>query len=155
MLIVHYDGDRTALMPLFRLADDSEQEIAAYRDQGTILVARSDDDVIGYVQITDTDEPGTCEIKSMAVRETHQGQGVGSSLIRPAVELCKEKGARRVIVATATAGTANLRFYQLAGFRFAAIVRDAFSTARGYPGGVMIDGIALQDQIILDQVIGE
>ena len=39
MEIRPYEGDRAALRPLFREADNSEQSIDGYLDQGDILVA--------------------------------------------------------------------------------------------------------------------
>ena len=38
--VVIHPGDRAALMPLFRLADDSERAIAGYFARGTLLVAK-------------------------------------------------------------------------------------------------------------------
>jgi ribosomal protein S18 acetylase RimI-like enzyme len=155
MLIELYDGDRAALTPLFRLADDSEQQIAAYRDQGVIYVARENGTITGHVQIVATSAPDTLEINSIAVDEARQGAGIGAALVRAAVEHCKAAGAARLIVATATAGMSVVRFYQRAGFRFCTIVRDAFSPEKGYPPGIIIDGIPLRDQIILDMALTE
>lgn len=58
-----------------------------------------------------------------------------------------------MLVATATADTGNLRFYQRQGFRFRSIERDAFTPATGYPTDIRIDGILLRDRIWLDQPI--
>jgi hypothetical protein len=54
-----------------------------------------------------------------------------------------------VLVATASADTGNLRFYQRLGFRMLRIQRDAFTTAHGYPDGLTIDGIPLRDRVWL------
>lgn len=153
MQIELYDGDRAALTPLFRLADDSEQQIATYRDQGVIYIAREAGTITGHVQIIATSAPDTYEINSIAVDEARQGGGVGAALVRAAVDHCRAAGAVRLIVATATAGTNVVRFYQRAGFRFCTIVRDAFSSDKGYPPGIIIDGIPLRDQIILDMAL--
>ena len=51
------------------------------------------------------------------------------------------------MLSTATADVGNLRFYQLMGFRFESIDRDAFTPATGYPEPIDIDGIALRDRI--------
>jgi GNAT superfamily N-acetyltransferase len=155
MLIDLYADDRAALLPLFRLADDSEQQIAAYRDEGAIYVAREGDDLIGNVQIVATGQLDTLEINTIAVAENRQGQGIGGRLVKAAIDHCRQTGANRLTVATATAGIANLRFYQLAGFRFHTIVRDAFGPDKGYPPDIIIDGIPLRDQIVLDMAIGD
>ena len=153
MVIELYDQDRATLMPLFRLADDSEQQIAAYREKGAIYVAREGGAIVGYVQIVATGDPATLEINTIAVTQDRQGQGIGGSLVVAAVDHTRAVGAERLIVATAAAGVANLRFYQLAGFRFYAIVRDAFGPDKGYPPDLMVDGIPLHDQIVLDMQI--
>ena len=74
----------------------------------------------------------------------------------PLVGTCLERsprhdGCARLVVATAAADIGNLRFYQRCGFRFAAIDRDAFTAATGYPDPTDIDGIPLRDRIWLSQ----
>ncbi|HEX7840062.1 MAG TPA: DUF4269 domain-containing protein [Kofleriaceae bacterium] len=65
--IARYTGDRAALLPLFYLADDSDQEIASYLDRGTVLVATDGGDLVGHVQMIEVDAPATWELKSVAV----------------------------------------------------------------------------------------
>jgi GNAT superfamily N-acetyltransferase len=150
MNIELYDGDRGALLPLFALADDSPSAVEAYRPLGEILVARDGPDIVGHLQIVATSEADTLELKSMAVLEARQAQGLGRGLVAAAVAHCRERGARRLIVSTAAAGTGTLRFYQRQGFRMERIVRDAFGPHTGYPEGLMVDGIPLRDQVFLD-----
>jgi len=52
-----HSGSREALMPLFAEADDSETQIASYRDLGEILIAQEAGQIVGLVQIVLTDEP--------------------------------------------------------------------------------------------------
>ena len=59
------------------------------------------------------------------------------------------RGRRSLLVATATADTGNLHFYQRMGFRMLRVEPDAFTPAEGYPDGVTIDGIALRDRVWL------
>jgi hypothetical protein len=61
--------------------------------------------------------------------------------------------AGRVLVATAAADIGNLRFYQRQGFRMRSVERDAFTPATGYPPGLLIDDIELQDRVWLDRVV--
>ena len=150
MRIESYELDRTILLPLFALADDSNAQIAAYMSLGEVLVARDEGEIIGYVQIVDSDDRGVCELKSMAVREARQGQGVGRRLVAAAKARCQERNRNRLIVSTATADIGNLRFYQRQGFRMYRVVQDAFVAANGYREGTLIDGIALRDQVFLE-----
>lgn len=145
-----YAGPREALRPLFELAEDSRSELDSYLDLGRVLVATSGDgEVIGHIQLVDTGEAGTIELKNMAVERAHQGRGIGRALVSTAL---KQLGASTtaVVVATAAADIGNLRFYQRLGFRMRSIERDAFTPATGYPRSIRIDGIELRDRVWLD-----
>jgi GNAT superfamily N-acetyltransferase len=150
MKIELYHGDRSALLPLFELADDSAVQVAGYMTLGEVLVAREGDSIVGQLQIIETANVDVFELKSMAVRADRQGEGIGRSLVAKAVERCRQRNGRQMIVSTAAAGTGTLRFYQRQGFRMSRIVRDAFGPAQGYAQGMLIDGIPLRDQVFLD-----
>ena len=153
MRIEIYQGDRAALMPLFRLAEDSETELAAYVALGEVLVAREGGGIVGHAQIVEVHDEGVCELKSMAVRQGRQRRGVGRVLVAAAVDHCRARKARRFIVKTAAADIGNLRFYQRQGFRLLSIERDAFGPRNGYREGAQIDGIPLRDRVVLDLVL--
>lgn len=153
MTVEVFEGDRRRLAPLFALADDSEAQIDAYRDLGEVLVARDGVEIIGHLQVISGAEDGEFELKSMAVAEARQGQGVGRGLVEAALARCRALGGRRMIVSTATADIGNLRFYQRLGFRMRHIVQDAFVPATGYPEDIVIDGIPLRDQVVFEQAL--
>ena len=115
-----------------------------------MLVARNGDAIVGHLQITDTGRPAEAELKNMAVDPSHQRRGIGRALVAAAIELLREEGRSSLVVATAAADIGNLRFYQRLGFRMRSIERDAFTTASGYPPGLIIDGIELRDRVWLD-----
>lgn len=148
MMVHRYDGDRDLLRPLFREADDSEQQLDAYLDLGAVFVAEDDGQVIGHLQLITGDD---AELKSMAVAESRRGTGVGRALVRAALEHCRQNAAKRLLVATAAADIGNLRFYQRQGFRMLRIERDAFVPSTGYPDEIVIDGIPLRDRVWLSQ----
>jgi GNAT superfamily N-acetyltransferase len=141
---------REELRPLFELAEDSAAQLDSYLTAGRVLVALLGTAVIGHLQLVETGRPGEVEIKNMAVREDHQGRGVGARLVRAAVDLATAEAMSTLLVATAAAGIGNLRFYQRQGFRMRSIERDAFTPATGYPPGIRIDGIDLRDRVWLD-----
>jgi GNAT superfamily N-acetyltransferase len=148
-----YSGPRSALRSLFELAEDSAAQLDSYLDAGRVLVARvhtGGDDVIGHLQVVDTDRAGVVEIKNMGVRPDRQGQGVGARLVSAAIDLAAGEGASLVLVSTAAASVDNLRFYQRQGFRMRSIERDAFTPATGYPDPIVIHGIKLRDRVWLD-----
>jgi len=151
MMIGPYEGRREALRPLFRQADDSEQEIDAYLYEGDVLAAVDGDAIVGYVQLIAAEEAGVIELKSLAVIGSRRGEGIGRALVEAAIDRCRERGAARLVVATATASAGNLRFYQLLGFRMLRIERDAFGPETGYAPGIVLDGIPLRDRVWLDQ----
>jgi GNAT superfamily N-acetyltransferase len=150
MRVEIYQGDRAALMPLFRLAEDSETELRGYVDRGEVLVAREGGSIVGHAQVVEAEDEGVRELKSMAVRQGHQRRGVGRVLVAAVVDYCRARQARRLIVATAAADIGNLRFYQRQGFRFRSVDRDAFGPWNGYPENALIDGIPLRDRVVLD-----
>jgi hypothetical protein len=73
--VAEHAGPRAELRRLFELAEDSEQELGAYIDDGRVLVAIDGDQVVGHLQITETGEPGEAEVKNMAVDPVHQRRG--------------------------------------------------------------------------------
>ena len=139
---------------MFELAEDSPSELDSYLHAGRVLVARSGPDVLGHLQLVETDRPGQVELKNMAVLEAVQGPGVGTRLVGAALDLAAAGSAVEMVVATAAADVGNLRFYQRQGFRFRSVERDAFGPATGYPAGLEIDGIALRDRVWLDRAVG-
>jgi ribosomal protein S18 acetylase RimI-like enzyme len=149
-----YQGDRTDLRGLFELAEDSPAQLDSYLRAGRVLVAVRGGQVIGHLQLVDTDEPGRVEIKNMAVRETDRGRGIGARLVRAALDLVAAESGSSVLVATAAADIGNLRFYQRLGFRMRTVEQDAFTPATGYRAGILIDGIELRDRVWLDQPVG-
>jgi GNAT superfamily N-acetyltransferase len=142
-----YDGPRAALADLFALADDSPAAIRAYRDAGRVLVARDDDEIVGHLLLIDA------EVKSLAVRAERQGEGIGRLLVERAAGVCRDERLTTLLVATATADTGVLRFYQLLGFRLLRVERDVFTPEAGYPE-VDVDGIPLRDQVWLSLELG-
>jgi ribosomal protein S18 acetylase RimI-like enzyme len=148
--VAEHSGPRADLRALFELAEDSSAQLDAYLDSGRVLVAIDGDEIIGHIQVTETQRPVEAEIKNMAVGPSHQGRGVGRALIAAAITLARGEGRSTLVVATAAADTGNLRFYQRLGFRIRSIDRDAFTAATGYEPGLRVDGIELRDRVWLD-----
>jgi ribosomal protein S18 acetylase RimI-like enzyme len=146
-----YAGERERLRPLFELAEDSPTELDSYLHAGRLLVAVAGAQIVGHLQLVDTDRPGHVEIKNMAVREDLRGRGIGRRLIRAAADRVAAEGGTELLVATAAADVGDLRFYQRQGFRMRSIERDAFTPATGYPPGLTIDGVPLRDRVWLDR----
>jgi GNAT superfamily N-acetyltransferase len=148
LTIEWFQGSREALAGFFALADDSAAPVSRYRDIGRVLVARDGSTIVGHLQLVAGERDEEAEVKSLAVREDRQGQGVGRMLMNQAVAVCREERRATVLVAAAAADTGALRFYQRLGFRMLRVERDAFTPATGYPP-LKIDGIALRDRVWL------
>jgi GNAT superfamily N-acetyltransferase len=145
-----YSGSRADLRPLFELAEDSRTELDSYLESGRVLAAVEDDQIVGHLQLTETDSSSEVEVKNMAVLESHRRRGIGRALIAAAVRVALDESRDTVCVATAAADVENLRFYQRQGFRMRSVERDAFTVATGYAPRTMIDGIELRDRVWLD-----
>jgi ribosomal protein S18 acetylase RimI-like enzyme len=148
-----FTGPRATLRASFELAEDSAEELDAYIDEGVVLVAVSGGEILGHLQLTDSERPVEAEIKNMAVNPVHQGRGIGRTLVDAAAAHAGEHAKAALVVATAAADIGNLRFYQRTGFRMRSIERDAFTPATGYAPGLRIDGIELRDRVWLDRAL--
>jgi GNAT superfamily N-acetyltransferase len=144
-----FRGSRDELADLFALADDSQAAVRAYRELGRVLVANDGGVVVGHAQLVGGDgDDDEVELKSLAVREERQGEGIGRLLVERAAGECRAEGHSTLVVGTGAAGTRVLRFYQLLGFRMLRVERDAFTPENGYPP-VDIDGVPLRDRVWL------
>jgi N-acetylglutamate synthase-like GNAT family acetyltransferase len=130
MQVQLYEGSRFALLPWFRLADESDIHIDSYFRIGDVLVARKSRRVIGMIQIFRTGD--VAEIVSLAVDPDYRRQGVGTSLIQEAIKDCQRNNVRQLIVCTGSWETDNITFYEGRGFRMFNVVRDFFTAEKGY-----------------------
>ncbi len=128
-----YEGGRTALLPLFRLADESESEIESYYELGTILAVYDGTSVVGLAQLIA--DCGDMELVSLAVHPECQRKGFGRHLIEASVDHCRANNIDRLIVGTGTWEIGNIIFYLRRGFRIFKVNRDYFTPEKGYAEG--------------------
>jgi GNAT superfamily N-acetyltransferase len=128
-----YEGGRAALLPLFRLADESESEIVGYFELGNVLAAYDGASIVGLAQLVEDD--GYLQIVSLAVRTERQGKGLGTRLIAAALRFAETRGIDRVIVCTGAWEADNIIFYLNRGFRIFNVERDFFTSEKGYAEG--------------------
>lgn len=144
------DG-RDAFLPLFRLADDSESALRSYYQQGELFALRDGHGALLAMALAIPETDGAVELKAVAVVPQLQGRGVGKRLLALVLDALRRSGARRVVVATGNSSIDELAFYQKAGFRLRRVERDFFNPERGYPPGLVENGIPLRDRVWLDQ----
>jgi len=143
---------REAHLPLLLLADESEQQVRGYFQEGMLFVADLDGDDIGIVLAMPL-EPGVVELKAVAVDQAQHHRGLGTRMLALVLEDLNHQGFSRVVVGTGNSGIGQLAFYQKAGFRLWKIERDFFSPERGYPEGMEENGILLRDMVWMEQSI--
>jgi ribosomal protein S18 acetylase RimI-like enzyme len=144
---------REAFMPLLLLADDSEQEVRSYYQQGDLSVLWGSDGHARGITLAIPKPDGSVELKAVAVAPELHGQGVGKRMLALVLAELRARGVRHVIVGTANSGIGQLAFYQKAGFRLWKIERDFFTPARGYLAGIEENGIPLRDMVWMDQTL--
>jgi ribosomal protein S18 acetylase RimI-like enzyme len=136
---------RRALIPLIRLAEDSESQLEAAIDDGTMYAV----DDIGVVLVLDRGDHER-EMRYVAVAEAHQRKGVGKAMLEDVAAAERKRGTRRLLVGTTSADTGNLDFYQRCGYRLLSIERDYFTPQRGYPPDFVLNGLPAVDMVWMD-----
>jgi N-acetylglutamate synthase-like GNAT family acetyltransferase len=137
-------GSRIALLPLFRMADESEIEVQAYYQTGSVLVAREADLVVGLAHIVK--EEGVIEIVNLAVVPERRSQGIGKQLIEEAATFSRLSNMRRLIVSTGAWETRNIIFYLNRGFRIFNVVHNFFTSEKGYD-------LPIRDQVQFEMIL--
>ncbi|KAG5362855.1 putative N-acetyltransferase YvbK [Yarrowia sp. B02] len=131
-------GHRQTLLPLLVLADESEEIVQTYIDDGETYEIALDGEVVGVVQVIGD------EIKNLAIAPSNQGKGLGKQAIKL---LQAQPQVARLVVGTANSSIDNLAFYQKCGFRFSDIRRDFFLQ---YPEPIFENGIRAVDMLMLE-----
>lgn len=142
-------GQRDAWWPLLRLADDADDQIRAYVDDGCLFGVVEAGRPVAHVLTIAVDD-GSEELRNVAVATDRQGTGLGRRLVVAVLERLRARGVRRAKVGTASSSLGALRFYLRLGFRPYAIDRDYFGPAKGYAVGLEEEGILVRDMIWLD-----
>ncbi|MCC7023706.1 MAG: GNAT family N-acetyltransferase [Thermomicrobiales bacterium] len=142
---------REPCLPLLLLADEPGP-LRAYLHDGDLYVLC--DEAGNPVGVTLTlphpEEPGTVELKAVAVAATHHNRGLGQRMLRGVLDDLRARGARRTIVGTSNAGIGQIAFYQKAGFRLWQIERDYFTPEKGYDPDERENGLPHRDMVWFD-----
>jgi ribosomal protein S18 acetylase RimI-like enzyme len=149
--VVPAGSERDAYLPLFQLADDSADQVLSYYQTGTLFALDAPDGrPVGIVLAID-DPDGSVELKAVAIDESLHGRGLGTHMLLAVLDQLRARGIKRVAVGTSSSSVGQLAYYQKAGFRLARIERDFFSPERGYPDGLVENGIPVRDMVWMDQ----
>lgn len=131
---------------LLLLADPSRDYILEYVENGVIFVAEIEQQIIGVYVLLPT-SPEIIELMNIAVREDHQGLGIGKQLVMDAVKVARKKGYTTLEVGTGNSSIGQLALYQKCGFRMIGVDTDFF--VKHYPKVIFENGIQCVDMIRL------
>lgn len=126
-------------------ADPSEQSIRSYLNDSWCYVAKYDGQIVGAC-IAKLTSASTAEIFNVAVYSNFQQQGIGSGVLKFALNELVSKKVHRVELGTGTFGY-QLTYYQRIGFRVNAVVKDHFLAK--YPEPIFENGIQHKDMLRL------
>ena len=136
----HYPWD------LLLLADPNRSLVEVYLKDSMVLGNVEHGEVRGVIVIAPL-SPVSWEIKNVAVSPRYQGKGIGTFLLRTALDLCEERGAQEVWIGTGNSSLNQLGLYQKIGFRMVEIVKDFFSEK--YTEPIVENGITCRDMVRL------
>jgi len=88
---------------------------AATAGKATFYIALEDDEIVGFAQTMQQDVK-TAELDRIVVFPTHERKGVGTQLLKQAVEDEKKKGTKVIVVNAGKDETHARRFYEKNGF---------------------------------------
>jgi GNAT superfamily N-acetyltransferase len=145
---------REPFVPLLLLAD-VEQQVGHYLQSGDLYALRgAADEALGVtLVIPDDAEPGTVELRNVAIAEHMQKRGLGKRMLALVLDDLRGRGARRAIVGTSNAGIDEIAFYQKTGFRLWRIERGVFTAERGYDPDERLHGLPHRDMVWFDQAL--
>jgi GNAT superfamily N-acetyltransferase len=93
---------------------------------GIVLVARSESGVVGMVNLLFTVSTALGKrvalLEDMVVSRRFRGAGVGSELLRRAIELARAEGCKRITLLTDKTNESAQRFYRKQGFGLSTMV---------------------------------
>jgi ribosomal protein S18 acetylase RimI-like enzyme len=143
---------REALRPLLLHADEPVP-LAGYLQQGELFVlSGADGAVLGATLVLmESDEPGTAELKNVAVAEGLHGRGLGRRMLAMVLAELRRRGVRRAVVGTSNASIGEIAFYQKCGFRLWRIERDYFTPEKGYDPEERQNGLPHRDMVWFDR----
>lgn len=131
---------------LLLLADPFWEKVKQYLPTSHAIAAVEADTIVGSVLVS-YQHTGVPEIVNLAVRESHQGRGIGRALIQQAISFARAHHFPTLIIATANSSIGQLALYQKVGFRLTGIDFGFFP--RVYPDPIFENGIPTQHKIIL------
>jgi len=140
--IREYNGYINPIMPLLLVCDESEQMVRGYIGSCTIYVGTCNNDIVAVCAVMET-EPGTVEVKNLAVTQSMRRQGIGRAMLNHV-----ESALNPHTISLGTGETpSTLRFYKSCGYEVSHIIPGFFTD--NYPAPIIEEGVRLRDMICL------
>lgn len=118
--------DRSAYLQYLLLADENEEIINEYIDDGEMFSIQYENQIVGVALFTFPSEH-IVELKNIAIDSNYRGKGLGKLVLNKANAIYQDRNYSTMIVGTANCSIENIIFYQKAGFRMAEIKKDFFN----------------------------
>lgn len=135
---------------LLLLADPSKDLVDDYLKHADVYLAKHEGQTVGVIVLLPLAED-TVEIKNLAVKPNHQGQGIGRYLIENAIDVARQDHRKSICIGTANSSLHQLRLYQSLGFAITGIKRDFFTD--NYPEPIYEDGIQAKHMLVLTRAL--
>lgn len=140
--------DKKRFLSLLLLADEQEEMIDRYLEDGTMYVLE-EEGIRGECVVLDVGND-TLEIKNIAIDPDSQGKGYGKILIDFIVR--KYRGEYSVLQVGTGDSPMTIPFYEKCGFVRSHIVKNFFIDHYDHP--IYEEGIPLTDMVYLKREIG-
>ena len=147
MTIEQVRENKKQYMDLLFLADEQEEMIDKYLDEGEMFVLK-DPDVVGECVVVDLGN-GEFEIKNIATAEEVHGKGYGRALI----DFVKEhyRGRCRLLLVGTGDSPLTVPFYERCGFARHHVIKDFFLD--NYDHLIFEGGVQLRDMVVLRKAL--
>ena len=147
MTVLEVNADKKQHLSLLLLADEQENMIDRYLENGTMYAL--DDDGIKAVCVVTDEGGGVLEIKNLATSPAHQGKGYGKTLVGFVAQ--KYKNSHSILQVGTGDSPLTIPFYEKCGFRRSHIIPNFFTDHYDHPiyecGKQLVDMIYLQKKL--------
>ena len=146
MQIIKIQNDKKRYLSLLLLADEQENMVDRYLEQGTMYVL-VDHGTKAECVVTDEGN-GILEIKNIAVEPAYHGRGYGKTLID---FLIREYAGQYSVLQVGTGDSPmTVPFYEKCGFERSHILKDFFTDHYDHP--IYECGVLLRDMVYLRRI---
>ncbi len=90
-----------------------------------LIVADTGGKVVGYIALMDLGKDA--KIISFAVKKEFRRKGIGTKLLKTAIERCKQRGKERILLEVRVSNTVAQRLYKKNGFKIIDVIPNYYN----------------------------